>query len=99
MAGQVTRSREADEDLTAIWVRIAADNPAAADRTIHALLDAEIRLAAFPETGRRRDDLQPALRSRVVGSYVVFYRASEGGIFVVRILHGARDIDDLLAET
>ena len=92
----MTRSREADEDLTEIWVRIAADNPAAADRMIHALLDAEVRLAAFPNTGRPRDDLRPALRSRAVGSYVIFYRAMEAGIFVIRIVHGARDIDDLL---
>lgn len=27
LSGSVTRSREADEDLTEIWVHIAVDNP------------------------------------------------------------------------
>ena len=72
----MSRSREADEDLTEIWVYVAADNPPAADRIIYALLDAERRLAVFPESGRSRDDLQPGMRAWVVGSYVVFYRVT-----------------------
>jgi len=44
---------------------------------------------------RCRDELAPGLRSLPVGNYVVFYRGREGGIEVIRVLHGARDIDAL----
>lgn len=99
MTRRVSRSREADEDLTAIWVYVAADNPPAADRIIYALLDAERRLAVFPESGRARDDLQSGMRAWVVGSYVVFYRVTPDAVEILRILHGARDIGDAFSES
>ena len=46
-----------------------------------------------PRAGRRRDELMPGLRSFPFGAYVVFYRELHGGIRVIRILHGARDIE------
>lgn len=98
MSGSVTRSREADEDLTEIWVHIAVDNPPAADRVIYAIVEAEQRLASFPLTGRVKDGLED-VRSWVVGSYLIFYRPRPNGIHVIRVLHGSRDIDDLLVES
>jgi plasmid stabilization system protein ParE len=43
--------------------------------------------------GRARLELAPNLRSLLVGDYVMFYRPIDDGIEVVRVLHGARDID------
>jgi toxin ParE1/3/4 len=44
--------------------------------------------------GRARDDLAPGLRSLVVQSkYLIFYRVLDKKVQVMRILHGARDID------
>jgi toxin ParE1/3/4 len=37
----------------------------------------------------------PALRSLSVGNYLIFYRPLADGIEIVRVLHGARDIDSL----
>lgn len=48
--------------------------------------------------GRSQGRLRPNLRSHPHGSYVIFYRAVEGGIEVVRVLHGARDIDAAIPE-
>jgi toxin ParE1/3/4 len=42
--------------------------------------------------GRARDDLAPGLRSVVAGKYLVFFRASDAAIEVLRVIHGARDI-------
>jgi len=53
-------------------------------------------LAESPSAGRTREEFQPGLRSFPVGSFVVFYRPIEDGILVVRVLHGARDIPELL---
>jgi toxin ParE1/3/4 len=38
------------------------------------------------------------LRSFPVGSYVIFYRPIEEGIEVIRVLHSARDIEDIFAD-
>jgi toxin ParE1/3/4 len=45
--------------------------------------------------GRIRSDLLPNLRSFPVGNYVIFYFPADDGIEVIRILHGARDIQQL----
>jgi toxin ParE1/3/4 len=92
---RVRRTEDAETDLTEIWVYIATDNPAAADRTILALQDAEDRLARLPHIGRTRDELSAGLRSWPVGAYLVYYRPEAGGILTVRILHGARDAEAL----
>jgi len=43
--------------------------------------------------GRARDELVPGVRCFPVGRYVVFYVPLDDGIDIVRVLHGARDID------
>jgi len=80
----------AEADLEAIVDHIAADNPVAADEFIARLEDLAARLAEMPGTGRARFDLLPNLRSFRLGRYLLFYRATTGGIEVVRVLHGAR---------
>jgi toxin ParE1/3/4 len=94
---RVRRTEDAEADLTDIWVYIAADNAAAADRTILALQDAEDRLARLPNLGRSRDELSAGLRSWPVGAHLIYYRPEAGGILTVRVLHGARDAAALFA--
>ena len=57
---------------------------------INASLD---QLVAFPHSGPTREQLFPGLRVRFHGSYAVYYVAAEREIVVLRVLHGARDID------
>lgn len=90
---RVTRRPLAEADILEIWDYIADDNPAAADRWVDRL-DEKLRLLATqPMLGRARDELTVGIRSMPVGRYVVFYVPLEDGIDVVRVLHGARDID------
>ena len=57
-------------------------------------LDEQFRvLATQPMMGRAHDELAPGVRSFQFGRYVVFYVPLHDGIDVVRVLHGARDID------
>ncbi len=49
-------------------------------------------IARNPRVGRLRPEFGPAIRSFPVLPYVVFYRIGVGHIYVVRILHGHRDI-------
>jgi toxin ParE1/3/4 len=45
-----------------------------------------------PKSGRSRDDLGPNIRMFPVLPYLIFYRTAHGRVYVVRILHGHRDI-------
>ena len=46
--------------------------------------------------GRSRPELARNVRSFPVGKYVIFYVALVDGVEVVRVLHGARDIDSIM---
>lgn len=45
--------------------------------------------------GRARPELATGVRSFPFGRYVIFYAPLDDGIDVVRVLHGARDIDGI----
>ena len=82
-------------DLTEIAEYVAADNRPAAAKLIARFKEQAANLARSPGIGRPRVELQPRLRSFPIGRYVLFYRPVEGGIEVVRVLHGMRDIDQI----
>jgi toxin ParE1/3/4 len=90
---------KAQEDLREIRAYIAerGSNRAAA-RWIGTLRQRFRRLAETPGMGRPRDDLAPDLRSLAVGDYLIFYRQERGGIQIVHVLHGARDIEQLFQQ-
>ena len=46
--------------------------------------------------GRNRSELLDDLRSFVAGSSSIFYRPTDDGIYILRIIHGARDIGPLI---
>jgi toxin ParE1/3/4 len=89
---EVLLSELAETDITEIWLFIAQDDLAAADRLIKRIYRRCGMLAAQPKAGRLRPELDRAVRSFVVGTYVIFYRESAAGIEVARVLHGRRDI-------
>jgi len=43
--------------------------------------------------GKSRDELAAGLRSFPIGQYIIFYQPVPGGVDIVRVLHGARDLD------
>jgi toxin ParE1/3/4 len=83
----------AEVDILEIWDYIADDSLAAADRWVDHIDEQFRLLAAQPLMGKSRDELAPGMRSFPVGRYVVFYAPLDDGIDVVRVLHGARDIE------
>jgi toxin ParE1/3/4 len=48
---------------------------------------------------RSCEDLRPGLFSFPVGKHVLFYRVQPGGIVLVRVIHGARDLPALFGAT
>jgi toxin ParE1/3/4 len=89
---QVRISPRARSDLTEIWSYIADDSISNADAFIDKLYEAVKALASQPGVGRRREELAPGILSFPFGRYVIFYRTNSDTIEIVRILHGARDI-------
>ena len=90
---RITRRPLAEADILEVWDYIADDSIDAADRWVDRL-DEQLRLlAAQPMMGRSRDELSLGVRSFPFGRYVVFYAPLDDGIDVIRVLHGARDVD------
>ena len=90
---RVTRRPLAADDIAEVWDYIAEDNLDAADRWIDRLDEQFGLLATQPLMGRARPELGPELRSYPFGRYMIFYAPLADGIDVIRVLHGARDID------
>lgn len=96
---RIIKNPQARSDLKAIWHYIADDNRQRANSFLRLLDDKMKSLAQNPYLGRRREELMPGLRSFPVGRYVIFYIPRQEAIEVVRVLHGARDIDEIFANT
>jgi toxin ParE1/3/4 len=100
---EYTLSPEARDDLDAIHAYICRDNPDVADRVLEAALRTFARLAKAPGMGRTRvfkhSELSNLRSFRVEGfpAYLIFYRPVEDGVGIVRVLHGARDLDALFS--
>lgn len=90
----IIRTARADEDLIDIWMNIAADNPSAADRVLDAIERRWQQLAQHPHSGMAREDIVPGIRHLIVGQYLTLYRISGGGIEIVRVIHGRRQITE-----
>jgi len=95
MGGVIEYSQAADEDLLSLHAYLAQRSPQIADRVIRQL-DAKCRLLAeSPGRGARRDRIRPGMRMGVLGKFLIFYRIDAAGIFIVRIVHGSRDLRKL----
>jgi len=88
-------SPRAAADLIEIWGYIADDSVANADAFIDKLYETLQVLGRQPGSGRRREELAPGMQSFPFGRYVIFYRALKDAIEIVRVLHGARDIESI----
>jgi toxin ParE1/3/4 len=81
--------------LRKIWLYIAQHNLTAADRLIDRIQRTLQTLARHPLMGESVPQYRPSLRRFTVGNYVLCYEPIQGGVRLVRVLHGARNIDDL----
>jgi toxin ParE1/3/4 len=88
-------SLRAREDLIEIWDYIADDSIANADAFIDKLYEAIEALGRHPGSGRHRDELAPGIQSFPFGRHIIFYRVVTNAIEIVRVLHGARDIENI----
>jgi toxin ParE1/3/4 len=93
--GRVTRTRQANLDLDDIWLQIALDNVSAADRLIDQITGRCLALADHPRLGSARPEIAPDARMLVIGDDLALYRLNGDGVQIVRVVHGARQLEGL----
>jgi toxin ParE1/3/4 len=90
---------EARPDLSEIWDHHAKSvGRRNADEIVRGIRDATRVIEDHPCAGRARDEIRPGLRTVPARPYIVFYRIRGGVAQVARILHGRRDLGEILAE-
>lgn len=95
---RIQQTRQSQEDLISIWDFIARvqRRPRSADSVLRELDSAIQRLAENPFLGQAADSFRVGLRMFPKLSYIIFYEPTESGIRIIRILHGARSLEELL---
>ena len=93
---KVIRTPAAVRDLAAITDWIANDNLDAALRFYDEVDRVLGLIARYPMLGEAVDHLAPGLRRHMLGEHLLFYRLIGDQIELIRVLHGARDIDSQL---
>ena len=88
-------SPAAHRDLSDIFDFIAKDKPLAAANWVDTMEQKCLLIAETPAFGELRPEYGAGIRSSVVGRYVIFYRAIDDGIEVIRVIPGDRDIRSL----
>ena len=94
--GRVSRFRQAEEDILAIARYIALANPTAATQWLDKLEKTLALLGKNTQLGESVEHIRPGLRRLSQGNYLLVYEPADDGIVLVRVLHGARKLDELL---
>jgi addiction module RelE/StbE family toxin len=97
MAKKIIWSPEALADLRSIHDYIAHDSEAIASNFIERLLNDVDRLAEFLLIGARiREFKRSDYRHLIVRPYRVIYRVADDAVFLIAVVHGARDLKRFL---
>lgn len=90
-------TRLAKSDLAEIWEYIAHENRVAAGRLMGKIDNAMNQIAKTPSLGFSVEHVRPGIYCKPVKrNYLIFYEVNDDRICILRILHAARNHDDLL---
>jgi toxin ParE1/3/4 len=89
----------AASDLENLHTYIARDSQQYADRFIDRLITSIEQLAKFPEMGRLAPESpEENIREVIFRNYRVFYRPEVDRILVLAVIHGGRDLSQLVSK-
>ena len=94
----VVYTPEARADLREIALRIADRNPTRAFTYVDEVEATCLRIGEFPHAWPPRPQWGDSIRITIHGNYVIVHRVRDETVQVLRIVHGARDLDALFAE-
>lgn len=89
----------AQTDTKIILRKLAKHSRSAAEQFAENLTTRIRFLATSPGFGRPRPSMGSGIRSTVVGDYIVLYHASIATVTVIRVLHGARNLQAIWDKT
>ncbi len=92
---QIVHSKKARDDLLSIWAYIAQGNPKSADKLLDEIDKNCSLLGKNPQMGQARPDISPDMRYFPVKNYLILYQEQSFGVEVIRVLHGARDLNEM----
>ena len=98
-----TKKAEADLDEILSYISIELSNPEAAASFLKDLLAVIASICSVPKIGRMvENEFLPdrEIRKSLVGNYVLYYLPDvvEMTIYILRILYGRRNLDELVRE-
>lgn len=86
-------SPAAEHDLESIWRYMVRQwNLEQADRYIDLLTTAFAELAESPQTALTCDHIRAGYRRRVVECHMIYFRVTDYGIAIIRVLHERMDV-------
>jgi toxin ParE1/3/4 len=88
---------KANSDLQSAVRYIAADSKRYARRWAASIRENCAKLGETPGLGAPKRELGPDVRMLVVGNYLIFYEIDENSVQILRIMHGARDWQEVLS--
>jgi toxin ParE1/3/4 len=94
---RVRITRTAEKDIEEIWSFIAQDSPEEASRFIGRLEDQVATLESFPERCAlipENEMLGTRYRHLLFGDYRSVFRVAGKTVYVLRIIHGAKLLDN-----
>jgi plasmid stabilization system protein ParE len=96
MTRRLVVSSAADLDMFQIWMRIAQDSLPSADRMAERFQETFDLLCRQPEIGEAIPESKIGGRIFTVGSYLVLHYAADETLCIARVVHGARQLADLI---
>lgn len=89
---------QAERDLEGIGDYIAQDSPRRAISFLHELRAQCRKILKAPQAYRPRPELGEGIRSCAYGNYVIFFTEDGRLLRIIRVLHGAMDIEAQFTE-
>ena len=74
---------------------IALENPKAADRIVDRIEAACTHLRDHPDLGPARPQIGEGARALIIDRWLALYKVGPNGVQIVRVIDGARDLDQL----
>lgn len=89
----VIRTDTARDDLRAILHGLRRHSRPTAERLAEAFATRARHLGTSPYLGRPRPEYGDRIRTTVVGDHIIVYHATDDVVTVIRVVHGAQDLD------
>jgi toxin ParE1/3/4 len=94
----VVFTRAARRDLRGIALRIAERNPTRALTYVNEIEAHCESITILPDAGSPRPEWGDGVLARYFGKYVIAFRVRANTVQILRIVHGARQLDTLFGE-